>query len=598
MNSVDGQADSSRRAIEAADNIVRACELNMQIPDTPVEEGVSPVTFFPSAVISESRQHSMVEGSNVASNPRKRPKSSPTSWGFGTSSKRRHREPSAQQVVSSKGATLDSNVSSLCDVQHSSIEVAHPTVNPQLSRPTSMVHDPSARDSVDTSPLPTLLLRESRIRDLIPLVIYEALRVGGRPDSSVWQPTALGEKIDVRTRSSSGHASRQTFEWSVQADVPKVLPIDDRDLSKLISCVLLNAIKFTENGNISIVVSLSESLRSVRINIIDSGAGIAKDFLPELFQPFSQEDASLTRAREGLGLGLLVAKGLARKLGGDLNLIRTATSGQRKGSQFEIKINLGASKSGSIPGNPFDRTPTPSSSISQQRGSTYSCVAKSNPALASTTPLYPTMPPEDKVKLHVASSESHKPACTLHRIYSCSRSTPVSARSAVDCKLAKKHPLTFLVAEDNHINRKLLVSTLAKLGYEDIHEAFDGHEAVRIMKEIAASESNRRFQEHHLETPRGIKPVDVILMDLWMPRMDGYEATEKILDIFMSGPALWGGSMHMVPPTVIAVSADVTQKAISRAMAVGMKAFMTKPYKLVDLQRLIEEVCDTRQASQ
>jgi CheY-like chemotaxis protein len=83
-------------------------------------------------------------------------------------------------------------------------------------------------------------------------------------------------------------------------------------------------------------------------------------------------------------------------------------------------------------------------------------------------------------------------------------------RDTIDRFLAQKYPLTFLVAEDNKINRKLLVNMLGKLGYKDVHEAFDGREAVRIMREL-----------HGTDRPSNgaAKKVDVILMDLWMPEM-------------------------------------------------------------------------------
>lgn len=212
-------------------------------------------------------------------------------------------------------------------------------------------------------PSDTSVLGRSRVRDLLPIVIHEALRIGGRPDSSIGQPTELGERIEVRTRTSSGHTSYQIINWSVHDNVPEILPIDERNLSKLISCVFLNAVKFTENGTISIVVSLSKSLRSIRINIIDTGTGIPKDFLPQLFKPFSREDDSLTRTRDGLGLGLLVAKGLARKLGGDLNLIHSETSGQRQGSEFEIKVPTGGAGSTSKAGLPLTEHPHPRTTI-------------------------------------------------------------------------------------------------------------------------------------------------------------------------------------------------------------------------------------------
>lgn len=121
---------------------------------------------------------------------------------------------------------------------------------------------------------------------------------------------------------------------------------------------------------------------------------------------------------------------------------------------------------------------------------------------------------------------------------------------------------------------------LAKFGYHDVHEAYDGREAVRVMGELK----------------RGGRGVDVVLMDLWMPEMDGYEATERILELFRTGAGGGDGCGSwkegaVVPPIVVAVSADVTEKAISRATSVGMEGFMTKPYKLLDLQRLIEAIC-------
>lgn len=452
-------------------------------------------------------------------------------------------------------------------------------------------------------PSDTPVLGRSRIRDLIPIVIHEALRIGGRPDSSIGQPTELGERIEVRTRSSNGHASYQIINWSVHENVPEVLPIDERDLSKLISCIFLNAVKFTENGTISIVVSLSKSLRSVRINIIDTGAGIPKDFLPELFKPFSREDDSLTRTREGLGLGLLVAKGLARKLGGDLNLIHTETSGQRQGSEFEIKVPAGVTESASKPGTPFDRTPTPSNTNPQMTRSSTSFATTYQPKAQATSQYQPAHP-QNNAQLPPSSSESDShPRSIRRKLSSASSRTPGRSHSAFDRKLAEKHPLTFLVAEDNKINRKLLVSMLSKLGYEDVYEAFDGREAVRIMKNMVESTSDTHHRHthlhrNHLHTSGALKPVDVILMDLWMPEVDGYEATEKIFELFKSRPAAAEASIPAALPTVIAVSADVTEKAIARATAVGMEGFMTKPYKLVDLQHLIVEICDRIEGGQ
>jgi CheY-like chemotaxis protein len=408
----------------------------------------------------------------------------------------------------------------------------------------------------------------------------------------VAEPVPLGEKIEVRTRSSNGHASQINIEWTVHPDVPEILIMDERDLMKLISCVFLNAIKFTEQGSVTLTAQLSRNGRYVHVNILDTGKGIPADFISELFKPFSREDASLTRTKEGLGLGLLVAKGIARRIGGDLNLIRSDTSGENRGSEFEIKVPIDVGEA-SRPSTPLNRTPTPAFSSHRSYHS------KTSFSKSRGSPLQPTSPFRHNSNPIATPTMFDDPPASSPRRGSSSTSKvakpPPADQDTFDRRLAEKYPLTFLVAEDNKINRRLLVSMLAKLGYETVYEAFDGKEAVRIMEEVCqsnqASSATFTGAQQERRPKESLKPVDVILMDLWMPEMDGYEATEHILRMFDEGDESNRHLPSFPVPTVLAVSADVTDEAISRATTTGMEGFMTKPYKLTDLQRLIEEFC-------
>ena len=144
--------------------------------------------------------------------------------------------------------------------------------------------------------------------------------------------------------------------------------------------------------------------------------------------------------------------------------------------------------------------------------------------------------------------------------------------------------MNILVAEDNRINRKLLMNMLSKLGYRTVQEAFDGAEAVRLMRLDRSKKEEER--------------IDVILMDLWMPNMDGYEATERILAMQQQqqqqddeGEESCSLRTQRKRVKILAVTADVTGGALERAKDVGMVGHMTKPYKLIDLQRVILAHC-------
>jgi CheY-like chemotaxis protein len=578
----------------------------MQIPGTPQQESDSPAASLSSTAVFENRPGILIEGSNIPVNPYKRRRSSPVGWNYGNSTKVRNVRASPQrEELSPRSGELKSVIQQsetmLRSTSEMQVDGSHLSPDEQQNG-----RRPSFRGSTDVDASPTPGLRQTRIRELIPLVVHESLRVGGRPDSAIAEPTILGEKIEVRTRSSSGHASQINIEWSVHPDVPESLSMDERDLAKLISCVFLNAIKFTENGNVTLTAQPARNSRFVLVNIVDTGTGIPEDFLPELFKPFSREDASLTRTKEGLGLGLLVAKGIARRVGGDLTLVRSNTSGDHKGSEFEIKIpiDIGEASRSSTPSN---RTPTPSGGFSYRSGldnisRPTSYHSKTSHSKSRGSPLQPASPSRHNSNPVATPSMFEDPPSSSPRRTSSSTSKIARPQphntDTFDRKLAEKHPLTFLVAEDNKINRKLLVNMLGKLGYKTVYEAFDGREAVRIMREVchsnqasAAKAKGAKGAQQERCAKDSLKPVDVILMDLWMPEMDGYEATEHILKMFGRGEDTRPNQPSFPVPTVLAVSADVTDEAISKATTTGMEGFMTKPYKLADLQRLIEEYC-------
>lgn len=469
--------------------------------------------------------------------------------------------------------------------------------------------------------------------------------MGGRPESSTSESTPLGERIEVRARSSNGETCVKVIEWSVDSQVPDTLLVDERDLAKLISCVFLNAVKFTESGDITVSATLSSRGQYIRINIRDTGTGIPEAFLPNLFKPFAREDDSTTRTKDGLGLGLLVAKGLSRKMGGDLLCVRSSTSGPDRGSEFEIRVPITPNGNSCRSGTPYNECTTPSQSdhppfdFNSPCGPIDTDQAKNlGTHEEAMTPSENTSPPLDSQFAQAVPADNITNG-NASRPRPNSSSPPRAAGHPPTGNLrggglAKKYPLTFLVAEDNQINRKILVNMLNKLGYRDVYEAYDGKEAVRIMRDTLlshyplpspASSPSLNGSDSGIENPsspngplqgKSTKPIDVVLMDLWMPEMDGYEATTRIFQLVDehrsrlaphanahpsphdSRRSFWGEnggsyfpSVSPISPKILAVSADVTDEALGRASQVGMQGYMTKPYKLADLERLILDFC-------
>ncbi|MDO3377220.1 transporter substrate-binding domain-containing protein [Geoalkalibacter halelectricus] len=113
------------------------------------------------------------------------------------------------------------------------------------------------------------------------------------------------------------------FNWSLAAEVPRLLRGDPGRLRQVLTNLVDNAIKFTPSGTVEVRVALDEDLgREVRLrfSVRDSGIGIDAEALPKLFQPFSQLDASTTRKYGGSGLGLAICKQLAEMMGGTIGV--------------------------------------------------------------------------------------------------------------------------------------------------------------------------------------------------------------------------------------------------------------------------------------
>lgn len=550
--SIEVAQDSSKRAVDVADNMVHAYESSMEAslnPPLQDEDHLLEETATSPNPVSSSRK---VDSS--CRRKLKRRRSSEAS-GRGSPHKLIHIESAPSEpttiVVEHALAPLASG-SSLCAGPLADNSESTAQLEPRPPSGYFSPHFPTGYVSPIT-PNSTLIghralnSRPLRLRDLLHAAVHESIRTGGRPDFTNITETSRGERVIVKiSEGRKGEQARKLVEIDVIVDksVPEFMNVDETYLLKMISSVFHNAFKFTPSGHITLEVSLNGPDQMI-FSIIDTGDGIPSNFIPALFKPFSTENESLTRHREGLGLGLYVAKGIARKLGGDLWLERTSIEGDNRGSEFKIRLPIAH----------FD---------------------VETPETLLQTPATPL----EVVRLDISPFGIRQPRSAP------SKRTGNRRKLSFDPELGKKLPLRILVVEDNRINRALLCTMLKRLGYNNIEEACDGVQAVELFE--AALKAS-------LEGTGDC--FDLVLMDLWMPRMDGYEATEQILKL-CRGMGLKKGissngkklvQMEQPVVTVLAVSADTTEEAKAKAIDKGIRGFVGKPFGILDLGRAVCE---------
>ncbi|KAF3934081.1 hypothetical protein ABW19_dt0206492 [Dactylella cylindrospora] len=579
---IENCQDSAQRVVDAADNMVHALDLNSEIAQESLAlSRPDPVITGLMAKVHQAYTVSPVD------NPKKRKRSDvnenvgpPTPQPPG-----RSKTPPADSSSSRRrmGRFRGGRANSMPPE-----ELGRRDFDDSLNRPGSVLPlpptgpTPSGTHTIHQEASGQVTLNHKRLNliEFISGMLQVALKSGGRPEKVHVKPNQYGEVVTAVRRSGT-----LKIDWSVEF-VPPMLIIDKLTLEKTLYAVLHNAVKFTPTGDVKLVATVNPDTKFVHFKVTDTGPGIQPEFVPHVFRMWRREDNSLTRAFDGVGLGLFVAKRLAIRLGGDITLFNTVTEGDKTGSEFHIVLPIemgkdskfGRSGSPAIAmRKPVDRSASqglaspefsrPASTdlsspvmttTNQWNGSTASTNVSPNsqhPPKDEETPI-PYRPRKQSVTLRQPVNGVHSP-----------RKTSISSKKGMfDKELGKKIPLRILVVEDNQINRNLIISMLKRLGFADIIEAVDGEDAVEVM----ASQHD--------------KPIELILMDLWMPKLNGIEATEKILAMpqYRSNGA--NGRRGL---TVLAVSADASPDAHRDITRVGMQGFLKKPHTISELEQLI-----------
>jgi PAS domain S-box-containing protein len=156
-----------------------------------------------------------------------------------------------------------------------------------------------------------------------------------------------------------------TLTANIDPDVPAIVNSDEARLRQILTNLIGNALKFTEQGGITVhvscmrgePVSMRDSRRALRLffAVTDTGIGIPADKISKLFKPFSQVDTSSERRRSGTGLGLIISKRLCELMGGSISV----ESKPGEGTTFRFSLLTDYEKGDTMP--PFAMRPTTTS---------------------------------------------------------------------------------------------------------------------------------------------------------------------------------------------------------------------------------------------
>lgn len=414
--------------------------------------------------------------------------------------------------------------------------------------------------------------------------------------SSQFQPLAAAKGLELLV--------------NLHPDLPDTFVTDPRRLRQILWNLLSNALKYTSAGSVTLTARRTESGR-IAFKVQDTGDGIPVDQLERIFSPYHQLDRDVRSSSGGTGLGLSIVKELTTALDGELDV----GSQLGEGTWFEVRLPMKAASPESSepekaaapmavapvadrlkrilladddaatrwaltrslhqadPEVQVDESDTGPHALQAIRNQTYECaiVDYHLPQLDGMAILQALKkePPASmpQILLYTGrelSAEETREVKRLGAVIIPKEGVFEPVLNAVRRSLCGQHPadlsgLRLLLVEDDSANSFALSQELMRLGAH-IERARDGLEAVLELE-------NRR-------------DIDVVLMDMRMPVMSGYEAISRIRS----------NSTHDRLP-IIALTADATDVDRERCLAAGASSFLPKPVNLPALAREIQMHC-------
>ena len=403
----------------------------------------------------------------------------------------------------------------------------------------------------------------------------------------------------------SAHEKGLELTLNIQNDVPDNAIGDPLRLQQIMVNLLGNAIKFTERGNIDIRVekrALSNNRMELEVQIHDTGIGISEKQQSQLFQAFRQADTSISRRHGGTGLGLVITQRLINEMDGEISF----HSRLNQGSTFWFHVNLGLNLNAVSDPHIMDFLAGQHLAYVEANNAAAQAMLEmlsATPMKISYSPSLQELQDEYYDVLLIGLSidtqynqniSGNQLTTLLRRANNVIMALPfqmqiyaeqLKARGVAECLLKPlsmhrllpilldnhtreitlpaentRLPLRVMAVDDNPANLKL-IGTLLKEQVEHLVLCDSGKAAIQQAQKQA---------------------LDLILMDIQMPDIDGIQASETIRTL----------PQHQNTP-IVAVTAHILQDERERLVTAGMHDYLAKPIDEQKLRQLLNNYVTT-----
>jgi len=417
----------------------------------------------------------------------------------------------------------------------------------------------------------------------------------------------------------SAAAKNLDFIVNIAPELPNELLLDEHRLRQVLMNLLSNAIKFTDSGQVSLTLGsklIENSRAELYFSVADTGTGIEKDKQQTIFEPFIQEDGSITREFGGTGLGLAISTQLVELMGGEIDV--DSAKGQGSNFYFTIVAEFAAevryqkivpvNTNVTVITNEMVFGETICAELSRNNITDITSVAYTQDLLNGLT----NNLAEDKDANHVIIYCQNSIKLTLKDIDFLSQRTQkysfVLVQSHNDDKYDFDTRIDGLVTMPllgNRLLKAINSALVNKVESQTSIEPSSGEEAtlehnLQIEKDISTADNSlilivednlinqkvaalllkqcgydthiaNNGKEAVEKVSSGQHKYKAILMDCMMPVMDGFTATEHIRE--------WEKSCSFTQTPIIALTASVLDADIQRCFDVGMNDYVAKPFK-------------------